>query len=335
MTGLAQHIELLLLENDCVVVPDFGGFVAHYAPARRINDEQIFLPPVRIVGFNPKLTMNDRLLAQSYMKEHNVSFSDAGKMLKKEVEQLASCLQEKGKVDLPHIGEIHRAIHGIYEFIPYDDKIVTPYLFGLEPFEIKELSELTSKDYGKNQSGAHISFFRYAVAMAAAVFFFFFLSPSIENTTVSEKNYARLFCSDIFDHSPVQKEIKKTIIAEKTPEAIQAEDKEVEIEVVAPPRPKHIVESKTNAPASSEKKAAVKTKRYHIITSLADNIRITQKDIMTLKQEGCFNAKVINIDGVKCVSVMSFSTHDDAYRKLLLLRRMKSCENAWIMPARI
>ena len=37
MIELAQHIEALLLENDCVIVPNFGGFVAHYAPATYVK----------------------------------------------------------------------------------------------------------------------------------------------------------------------------------------------------------------------------------------------------------------------------------------------------------
>lgn len=44
MIELAQHIEALLLENDCVIVPGLGGFVAHYAPATRVKEENIFLP---------------------------------------------------------------------------------------------------------------------------------------------------------------------------------------------------------------------------------------------------------------------------------------------------
>ena len=39
MIELAQHIEVLLLESDCVIVPGFGGFVAHYAPATHIKEE--------------------------------------------------------------------------------------------------------------------------------------------------------------------------------------------------------------------------------------------------------------------------------------------------------
>ena len=52
MIELAQHIEALLLENDCVIVPNFGGFVAHYAPATYVKEENLFLPPTRIIGFN-------------------------------------------------------------------------------------------------------------------------------------------------------------------------------------------------------------------------------------------------------------------------------------------
>lgn len=43
MIELAQHIEVLLLENDCVIVPGLGGFVAHYTPAMRVAEENVFL----------------------------------------------------------------------------------------------------------------------------------------------------------------------------------------------------------------------------------------------------------------------------------------------------
>lgn len=32
----------------------------------------------------------------------------------------------------------------LYEFIPYDNKITTPYLYGLDSFEMKELTVFTS-----------------------------------------------------------------------------------------------------------------------------------------------------------------------------------------------
>ena len=70
MKELAQHIEALLLENDCVIIPDFGGFIAHYSPAKIDSDTGQFLPPCRTIGFNAQLILNDGLLTQSYMSVH-------------------------------------------------------------------------------------------------------------------------------------------------------------------------------------------------------------------------------------------------------------------------
>jgi hypothetical protein len=339
MGELAHHIEILLLENECVVVPDFGGFMTYYSPARRVEVEKIFFPPVRIVGFNPKLKMNDGLLVQSYAKKHNISFSNAEEIIKKEIEELVSCLHKKGKIDLPNVGEIRWGLYNTCEFIPYDNKVTTPYLFGLEPFEIKELSELDAKSKRNEQKKTILSpFFRYAVAIAAGIFFFLFLSPSVENTTVNEKNYAQLLYADIFRYphvhtpliKPVEEEMKnnETVTEQKTPEPVKEEVKEI----------KNAATVTTYRPAvlSKEKKTTVKkVRKYHIITSLVENSQSIQKNITILKKDGCPDAKIIKIEGVKCISAMSFPTIEDAYRKLLLLKRKKSCENAWIVPIQI
>ena len=98
MIELAQHIEVLLLENDCVIVPGFGGFIAHYAPAMRVAEENLFLPPTRTIGFNPQLTLNDGVLVQSYMAVYDTNFSDATKMVEKEVAELIFLILEKSAI---------------------------------------------------------------------------------------------------------------------------------------------------------------------------------------------------------------------------------------------
>ena len=141
MIELAQHIEVLLLENDCVIVPGFGGFVAYYTPAMRVEGNT-FLPPTRTIGFNPQLKLNDGLLVQSYMAVYDTNFSDATKIVEEEVAELIAVLHKEGKVDLANVGELRYTIHGAYEFIPYENRITTPYLYGLDSFEMKELAVL-------------------------------------------------------------------------------------------------------------------------------------------------------------------------------------------------
>ena len=222
MIELAQHIEVLLLENDCVIVPGLGGFVAHYTPAMRVAEENVFLPPTRIIGFNPQLKMNDGLLVQSYMAVYDTDFSDATRIVEKEVAHIFTALHEEGKVDLPNIGELRYSIHGIYDFVPYDHKITTPYLYGLDSFEMQELVEL-KKPYAELKKPYMEKTIRYsvpvvpedkkrrfeikfnrsylsnAVAMIAVVALFFFLSTPIENTEVVEGNYAQLLPNELFE----------------------------------------------------------------------------------------------------------------------------------------
>lgn len=215
MIELAQHIEVLLLENDCVIVPGLGGFVAHYTPAMRVAEENVFLPPTRIIGFNPQLKMNDGLLVQSYMAVYDTDFSDATRIVEKEVAYIFTTLHEEGKVDLPNIGELRYSIHATYDFAPYDHKITTPYLYGLDSFEMQELAEL-KKPYmektirysvpvvpedkkRKFEFKFNRSYLSNAVAMIAVVALFFFLSTPIENTEVVEGNYAQLLPNELFE----------------------------------------------------------------------------------------------------------------------------------------
>ena len=86
MIDLVKHIETLLLENDCVIVPGLGGFIAHYHTATFNKEKNEFNPPYRSIGFNPRLTINDGLLAQSYMQAYNTDFSDATRKIANSVE---------------------------------------------------------------------------------------------------------------------------------------------------------------------------------------------------------------------------------------------------------
>ncbi|KAA6331074.1 hypothetical protein EZS27_020285 [termite gut metagenome] len=352
MVELAQHIERLLLENDCVIIPDFGGIITHYVPAQRINGEKVFLPPIRSISFNPKLKINDGILVQSYMKKYNVPFSDATQMMKRDVDKLISFLQEKGKFELSNIGEIHCTSQNTYEFIPYTNKITTSYLYGLDSFEIKEISELNSNQQTERHSTLFVSCFRYAVAIAAVLFLSFFLSPAVENTNVEDRNYASLLPSDIFKHSiaiaPIavtnQKdndnkqglaatENKRNIENEKVENIEPVTEKKAEIEAEVTTSQTETADiTKSIVPVIAKKKA-IKSTKYHIIASMTENPQMAQTNMKALKKDGYSNTQTITINRVVCISMMSFSTYEDAYRKLLLLRRHKNYESAWIMKA--
>lgn len=136
MIELERHIEILLLSNDCVIVPDFGGFMAHHADARYDGRDNMFLPPLRTIGFNPQLTMNDSLLALSYVEAYDISYPDALQRIAADVNEIRSELEQHGEYELNNIGTIYLNSNGNYSFEPCEAGILTPSYYGLDGFQM-------------------------------------------------------------------------------------------------------------------------------------------------------------------------------------------------------
>ena len=142
---LDRHIEILLLSNDCVILPGFGGFMAHHVDARRDDSDGSFLPPLRTIGFNPKLTLNDSLLAQSYVEAYDISYPDAVMRIEDEVRELRQHLENDGSYELNDIGILRMNVDGHYEFEPCEAGILTPTLYGLSSFEMRSIADINQE----------------------------------------------------------------------------------------------------------------------------------------------------------------------------------------------
>lgn len=139
MIELERHIEILLLDNDCVIVPELGGFMTHHVNARFDDSDNLFIPPFRTVGFNPQLQINDSLLVQSYVEAYDLSYPEALNRINKEVKELKQKLEDEGSYELNDIGTLFINDIGKYEFEPCEAGILTPYLYGLSSFEIEPI----------------------------------------------------------------------------------------------------------------------------------------------------------------------------------------------------
>ena len=153
MLELEKHILKLLLNNDCVIVPNFGGFIAHHVNACYNDKEKVFLPPTRSIGFNPQLTMNDSLLAQSYVDTYDISYPEALKRISNSVEDIKQFIETEGEFLISGIGTITRDENSNLDFQPCLFPVITPSYYGLTPININPLSKqinITVNDIGKN-----------------------------------------------------------------------------------------------------------------------------------------------------------------------------------------
>lgn len=361
MIELLKHTEALLLENDCVIIPDFGGFVSHYTPARWIEEEAVFLPPTRSIGFNPQLKMNDGLLVQSYMTTYCTDFSDASKQIEKAVKELVYVLREEGKVEIHGIGDMFFSIHNTLQFKPYEDGLLTPSLYGLSSFEIEKLdnrikaNEETVEEKVSDPEVYEIrvnrSLLRTSVAVAAAIILFFFMSTPIENTYVEKGNYAQLIPSEIlgsFDNNSIA--TPKTVSAVKPEsdlmnlETAKASDINNTFVAVSPQKkqdqlkPKAIKEVvipiKTEEKKSTTAKSAPITSNkgsFHIIIASVTTRADAQEIVNNLKSKGYSGASYVEGSKRIRVSIMSFSDDTEANNKLSQLKKNVNFKDAWLL----
>lgn len=104
MKNIDKHIEELLYHYNCVIIPEFGGFITSDEPARIDKKSNIIYPPSKRILFNKNLLNNDGLLANKIAKDENVSYQEASNYL---IEYKDSCflsLDKNGRVEVEKVG---------------------------------------------------------------------------------------------------------------------------------------------------------------------------------------------------------------------------------------
>ena len=74
---ISKHLSTLLKFHECVIIPDFGGFISNYIPSRFDPFRNVFLPPTKEIVFNSKINKNDGLLINHLVETEAVMVSDA------------------------------------------------------------------------------------------------------------------------------------------------------------------------------------------------------------------------------------------------------------------
>ena len=75
--NLANYISDLLYRYNCVIIPDFGGFVTNKIGAKVHETSNTFYPPAKQITFNSHLKVNDGLLTNYIASSENITFEKA------------------------------------------------------------------------------------------------------------------------------------------------------------------------------------------------------------------------------------------------------------------
>ncbi|MBL7965804.1 MAG: SPOR domain-containing protein [Prolixibacteraceae bacterium] len=134
---ISQYIKELLLLNDCVIIPDFGGFVANYKPASIENNQ--FFPPAKEVAFNNKLTSNDGLLVNYISDVEGIGYFEARQKLENFVEETQLNLERNRNVYFEGVGYLHYDSRENLQFEPQLKQNLLVESYGLQNFSYEKL----------------------------------------------------------------------------------------------------------------------------------------------------------------------------------------------------
>ena len=336
MIELDRHIEILLLSNDCVIVPGLGGFMTHHVEARYDADDQMFLPPLRTLGFNPQLTMNDSLLVQSYIEAYDISYPEALRRIESEVEELKQHIDAAGCYELNDIGELSLNEEGKYLFTPCEAGILTPELYGLSSFEMKPMATalpvaeekteteeaavpvlvpLTTDEADDDDRALVIkmSWIRNTVAIAAAILAFFLMTTPVSNSDSTQMNMGQLNNPLLVQkpHKPAVKPDTAIRIAPDTTVAVKAvAEVKKDTVVVQPETPK--------------------TGYYLVLASYVTK-KNAQAFVDDLHKRGFSEAEIFIRNNVTRVVCGHFETMNAAFNRLNRVRDNKGFEEAWVL----
>ena len=135
---ISNHIFNLLQEHDCVIVPNFGAFVARNISAKISSDGSKIFPPNKEITFNKSLVKNDGLVINRISSSENISYEVAEDKLNKWVVKSHKKLKKQGYFEIANIGSISLK-KDKYIFIPSQNSIFLKSSYGLNSIDSPQI----------------------------------------------------------------------------------------------------------------------------------------------------------------------------------------------------
>lgn len=309
-----HYIEELLYRYNCVVMPEFGGFLAQSTSAKIDATTKTIYPPSKTISFNEQLSKNDGLLVSHIAKNKNLPYEEILEEVLLISRDWKKKLKEGSVLDLIGIGVFRLNDGGRMVFSPEDKINYLTSSFGLSSFvatpvkrEVykKQVEELEEKipfviTPEKRKESSFRPYLKYAAVLLLALSTGFtgyqFYNQSLENQTLARQNA----------QEQVSKYIQEATFFDSEPLQLPSINLNV-------------------------KKAGAVQKSHSIIAGafrIKDN---ADKKIAQLQQKG-YNAFYLGTNpyGLHQVAYASFEDPKEALAVLKQIRRTES-QDAWLL----
>ena len=358
MKILTQHIEKLLPDHDCVVVPGLGGLVQNEVPARYDFESDLFYPGGKELCFNSRLTFNDGFLAQAYQESFGISFEESNLQIRQGVQEIKDKIDEGKYVSLGRIGVIWKNDRGQLLFRSENKNLFFPESYGLTSFSFPSLDKRQKRNANadiqprkrKEEEFINIRLrrnsFHNLIIGAAACLFMLLLSKPAGN--LPETNSQEAFMMHdylISSDTPKQKATQILAVLEKVPIKVDSNEASLSDDLSA--KPNAVTkkdDTKSEPPTTTPKKPVEKEKTvqyasgrtFYIVVSSFPQKKLAEEWIKTKGNSATFRfSGIIEKDGRSRVYTRSFPDKKDAEAFLNQFRANNpEYASAWLLSAK-
>ncbi|RCS27871.1 SPOR domain-containing protein [Polaribacter sp. WD7] len=295
---IANYINDLLYRYDCVIVPDFGGFITNRIGAKINTENHSFYPPTKQLMFNSHLKHNDGLLANYIASSENISFEKAATAISLCVIKWKNELQSSS-IHIDNIGMLSLNEEKQLVFEPNTANNYLTASFGLASFESSSISRATNSKLvvpilQKEEKKGVPAFIKYA-ATAAILLTLGFVSYNGYDNYQEEQHFANQ-----------QKALEKKI--------------QTATFVISNPLP--TLELNVSKEIS---------KPFHVVAGAFQYVENAEKKVKELKAKG-YDSKIIGTNkwGLTQVSFNSYSNRYKATNELYKIQDTVS-KDAWLL----
>jgi hypothetical protein len=152
--NLSVHLTELLKTNDCVIVPDLGGFIANFQTSGYDPEENKFSPPSKEIIFSSKLKKNDGLLVNYVSEKEGVGYLEARKIVSEFVSECLFKLENGERIEFEKIGVLKLDENDHMVFEAEKGFILRLDTFGLDSFHFPQIQSTSQAHFQGQRSCA-------------------------------------------------------------------------------------------------------------------------------------------------------------------------------------
>jgi len=306
------HIEALLSENDCVIVPGLGAFILNNVPAAWEDNQQKLSAPHHVVYFNQSLHHDDGLLTETICIAEQITYRKAARYIANEVAIWQQQLRNSQQVSIGRLGTLTLNEKHQIDFLPAHSFSFLPDNIGNYSVRIPSFRSHISEH---RQLVLHIPHPSKFVASVAAVLLLFFLFPIGQYH--SESNYAKLNPFDYFIN--------------QLPNAVNDVNKEHDTTTLANSL-NTISKPIRTTPVAVIKPSEISTKKsWHLVVGTFFTETQAKKSAVMLQQQETIPLSVLKHHNLFRIVAQSYSKKEVALAALQTLRKRHAFTTAWIV----